>query len=141
MPVLYRSGRQGHGAGGLPQDAKHHGGSVTRRPIPMQFVARQAERCEIDRLVTSAAAGRGGAVVVAGEAGIGKSALVDEAVGRWMGLRCCAPRAPSSSRTFSMVPCTSCAHRFWNTVWSFLQFSGGRWRRCSVSVSRHHLSR
>ncbi|MEV0226263.1 ATP-binding protein [Streptomyces sp. NPDC050704] len=81
MPVLYRSGRQGHGADGLPQDAKHHGGSVTRRPIPMQFVARQAERCEIDRLVTSAAAGHGGAVVVAGEAGIGKSALVDEAVG------------------------------------------------------------
>ncbi|MGW0955589.1 AAA family ATPase [Streptomyces sp. NPDC001212] len=47
----------------------------------MRFVARQAERREIDRLVASAAAGGGGALVVAGEAGIGKSALLDTAVG------------------------------------------------------------
>ncbi|MFE0381191.1 AAA family ATPase [Streptomyces inhibens] len=46
----------------------------------MQIVARHAERREFDRLVTSAACGRGGAVVVAGEAGIGKSALIDAAV-------------------------------------------------------------
>ncbi|MFH8793748.1 AAA family ATPase [Streptomyces sp. NPDC017941] len=47
----------------------------------MQFVGRDGERREIDRLLASAAAGRGGAVVVAGEAGIGKSALLDAAVG------------------------------------------------------------
>ncbi|KUF18728.1 AAA family ATPase [Streptomyces silvensis] len=47
----------------------------------MQFVARDGERREIARLTASAAAGRGGAVVVAGEAGIGKSALLDTAVG------------------------------------------------------------
>ncbi|MFH8410196.1 AAA family ATPase [Streptomyces sp. NPDC018019] len=54
---------------------------MTRRTIPVQLVARRAERREFDRLVTSAAVGRGGAVVVAGEAGIGKSALVDAVVG------------------------------------------------------------
>ncbi|MEU6963159.1 helix-turn-helix transcriptional regulator [Streptomyces chrestomyceticus] len=52
----------------------------TRRKIPVQLVARHAERREFDGLVTSAAVGRGGAVVVAGEAGIGKSALVDAVV-------------------------------------------------------------
>ncbi|MFD7663909.1 ATP-binding protein [Streptomyces sp. NPDC059788] len=44
-------------------------------------MARHAERREFDRLVRSAAVGRGGAVVVAGEAGIGKSALIDAVVG------------------------------------------------------------
>lgn len=43
----------------------------------MQLVARHAERRAFDRLVTSTADGRGGALVVAGEAGIGKSALID----------------------------------------------------------------
>ncbi|WP_344088072.1 ATP-binding protein [Streptomyces stramineus] len=43
-------------------------------------MARHAERRAFDRLITSAAVGRGGAVVVAGEAGIGKSALIDAVV-------------------------------------------------------------
>lgn len=47
----------------------------------MQLVARREERREIDRLVASAAAGHGAAVVVAGEAGIGKSALIDAVLG------------------------------------------------------------
>ncbi|MFE7121043.1 AAA family ATPase, partial [Streptomyces sp. NPDC057654] len=47
----------------------------------MQLVAREKERIEIDRLLASAAAGRGGALVVAGEAGIGKSALLDSVTG------------------------------------------------------------
>ncbi|ALG09548.1 ATP-binding protein [Kibdelosporangium phytohabitans] len=47
----------------------------------MRIVGHQAERREIDRLVTSAADGRGGAVVVAGEAGIGKTTLVGTALG------------------------------------------------------------
>lgn len=46
----------------------------------MRFVARHAERREIDQLLNSTADGRGGALVVAGEAGIGKSALIDNAV-------------------------------------------------------------
>ncbi|ONI78151.1 hypothetical protein ALI144C_32010 [Actinosynnema sp. ALI-1.44] len=43
-------------------------------------MGHQAERLEIDRLLKSAADGCGGTVVVAGEAGIGKSTLVDTAV-------------------------------------------------------------
>ncbi|MCP2342490.1 helix-turn-helix transcriptional regulator [Actinomadura rupiterrae] len=47
----------------------------------MQFVARQAERQEIVGLVAAAAGGAGGALVIAGEAGIGKTSLLDAAVG------------------------------------------------------------
>ncbi|WP_369216855.1 helix-turn-helix transcriptional regulator [Streptomyces flavofungini] len=43
-------------------------------------MARQSERHAIDQLLAAAAAGRGGALVVSGEAGIGKSALIDTAV-------------------------------------------------------------
>lgn len=46
----------------------------------MEFVARQDERSTIDQLMAAAAAGQGGALVVAGEAGIGKSALLDTAM-------------------------------------------------------------
>ncbi|GAA2101328.1 LuxR family transcriptional regulator [Streptomyces albiaxialis] len=47
----------------------------------MGFVARQVELGEIEALMASAAGGAGGAVVVGGEAGVGKSSLVDAAVG------------------------------------------------------------
>lgn len=47
----------------------------------MRFVARHSERRAIDQLLSSAAAGHGGSLVVAGEPGIGKSALIDNAVG------------------------------------------------------------
>lgn len=46
---------------------------------PVAFVAREDERSVIDRLLAEAAAGRGGPLVVAGEAGIGKSTLIDTA--------------------------------------------------------------
>ncbi|MFI5708956.1 ATP-binding protein [Kribbella sp. NPDC051620] len=56
----------------------------------MQFVARQAELQAIGEVTRGAADGRGGAIVVAGEAGIGKSALIDTAAGQldgWLVLR------------------------------------------------------
>jgi DNA-binding CsgD family transcriptional regulator len=43
------------------------------------LVGRRAERDRIDRLLDEAAAGRGGALVIRGEAGIGKTALVQYA--------------------------------------------------------------
>ncbi|MEV6415444.1 AAA family ATPase [Kribbella sp. NPDC051718] len=56
----------------------------------MQFVARQAELQAIGEVTRGAAEGRGGAIVVAGEAGIGKSALVETVAGQldgWLILR------------------------------------------------------
>lgn len=47
----------------------------------MPFVARRAELRELERLLGSAAAGHGEALVLDGEAGIGKSTLIDTAVG------------------------------------------------------------
>ncbi|MFG3258919.1 AAA family ATPase [Streptomyces sp. NPDC048172] len=47
----------------------------------MGFVARQMELGEIEGLVSSAAGGSGGAVVVEGEVGVGKTSLVEAAVG------------------------------------------------------------
>ncbi|MEU9883736.1 ATP-binding protein [Streptomyces phaeochromogenes] len=46
---------------------------------PGQLVGRQAEMRRIDELAGAARAGRGGALVLRGEAGIGKSALLDHA--------------------------------------------------------------
>ncbi|MFI5728515.1 AAA family ATPase [Kribbella sp. NPDC051587] len=56
----------------------------------MQFVARQQELQAIEALTQGAAAGHGGAVVVLGEAGIGKSTLIETVTERldgWLVLR------------------------------------------------------
>ncbi|MFI1400533.1 AAA family ATPase [Streptomyces sp. NPDC020681] len=56
----------------------------------MVFVARKDELRTLGDLIRAAADGRGGALVVAGEAGIGKSALIDTTVGGldgWLVLR------------------------------------------------------
>ncbi|MCS0637544.1 AAA family ATPase [Streptomyces sp. LP05-1] len=55
---------------------------VGDRPVPVRFVARRAELRRLESLLVSAAAGRGGALVMDGEAGMGKSTLIDTAVGR-----------------------------------------------------------
>ena len=44
---------------------------------PMQLVGREVECAAIDSLLTDARAGAAGALVVRGEAGIGKSALLE----------------------------------------------------------------
>jgi predicted ATPase len=46
----------------------------------VSFVARKEELRALEDLTRAAADGRGGALVVVGEAGMGKSALVDVAV-------------------------------------------------------------
>ncbi|MFF5563988.1 ATP-binding protein [Streptomyces sp. NPDC012623] len=50
---------------------------MTSAHPPAQLVGRQAEIRRIDELAEAARAGRGGALVLRGEAGIGKSALLD----------------------------------------------------------------
>ena len=51
------------------------------------FVGRERERARIDRLLEDARAGRSGALLLHGEAGIGKTALMRWAIGRATGMR------------------------------------------------------
>jgi DNA-binding CsgD family transcriptional regulator len=51
------------------------------------FVGRERERARIDRLLTDARAGRSGALLLHGEAGIGKTALMRWAIGQATGMR------------------------------------------------------
>ncbi|MCF2530329.1 helix-turn-helix transcriptional regulator [Yinghuangia soli] len=51
------------------------------------LLGRDAERDRIERLLADAKAGQGGALVVAGEAGIGKTTLIQDAVGGSTGMR------------------------------------------------------
>src|ERR687895_649098 len=51
------------------------------------FVGRERERARIDRLLGDARAGRSGALLIHGEAGIGKTALMRWALGQASGMR------------------------------------------------------
>ncbi|MFI5928304.1 AAA family ATPase [Micromonospora sp. NPDC051543] len=65
-------------------------GTVTRHLFdirPGTLVAREAELGEIASLTAAAARGRGGAMLVVGDAGIGKSTLIDEAAAQLDGWR------------------------------------------------------
>ena len=53
----------------------------------MQLLGRERERAALDRLVEAARDGRGGALVVHGEPGVGKTALLDDSVEKATTLR------------------------------------------------------
>jgi predicted ATP-dependent serine protease len=60
---------------------------LTRTPrIEPRLVGRLSEQRRVDEIIGAARAGRGGSLVLSGEAGIGKSTLLDRA--------CPHPRAP-----------------------------------------------
>ena len=46
----------------------------------MQLLGRERERAALDRLVEAARDGHGGALVIHGEPGVGKTALLDDSV-------------------------------------------------------------
>ena len=52
-----------------------------------ELVGRQVECARLDRLLEAARAGRSGVLVVRGEPGVGKTALLDWAAGRAGGMR------------------------------------------------------
>jgi DNA-binding CsgD family transcriptional regulator len=54
---------------------------------PSALVDRRAERARLDRLIEDARSGTSGTLVVRGEAGVGKSALVDDVIERAAGCR------------------------------------------------------
>src|SRR5258708_12184822 len=53
----------------------------------MELLGRDRQRAVLDRLVESARDGYGGALVVHGEPGVGKTALLDDSVDKAMTLR------------------------------------------------------
>jgi DNA-binding CsgD family transcriptional regulator/tetratricopeptide (TPR) repeat protein len=73
-----------------PGPARRRGGHGMTRPMAVPLVARTGELEELQRLLRATAAGQGGAVLVVGEAGIGKSALLDavaDGLDGWLVLR------------------------------------------------------
>ncbi len=75
---------------------------AARSPV---VVGRTAELATVRRLVDRAAAGRGGALLVTGEAGVGKTRLLDEVAARAVerGLPVLAGRAVQGGGTFRAV--------------------------------------
>lgn len=55
---------------------------MSRRPTPPALVGRERERAEIGDLLARTAEGAGGALVLRGQPGIGKTALLDHAAAR-----------------------------------------------------------
>jgi predicted ATP-dependent serine protease len=72
---------------------------------------RQRERGVLDRLLVGARDGHGGAIVVLGEPGIGKTALIEQAVTSAQDLRVLRTGAKRGRRSWPMRRCCSFAHR------------------------------
>src|SRR6516162_4329201 len=68
-------------AGGLVPDSQAVMGMRTRPEPAPSLLNRQRERAALDGLVQDLRSGRGRALVVRGEAGVGKSALLEYAAG------------------------------------------------------------
>ncbi|MFC7661337.1 ATP-binding protein [Pseudonocardia benzenivorans] len=92
---------------------------------------RDDEQAALAELQQHALAGRGGALVVLGAPGAGKSALL--AASPLDGLRCCAPRGSRRSRRWPSPPCTGCCARC-ATTWAGCP--PGRPARCAPHSGR-----
>jgi AAA ATPase domain len=79
------------------------------RPCP--FVSRRTERAALDRLLEEARLGQSGALVVRGEAGIGKTALLEYAAGRAEGCRVLRAVGVESEMELPFAGFTSCVRR------------------------------
>ncbi len=77
------------------------------------LVGREQERQVIRTLVASARVGESGTLVLAGEAGIGKSALLEDAVAAATGeaCACCGPPGSTPSARSPSAACCSCLRR------------------------------
>ena len=88
---------------------------------------RQRERAALDGLVGDARSGRGGALVVRGEAGVGKSALLEYAVGAAAGMRVARAVGVESEMELAFAGCICCARRCWAGWRVFRVRSATRW--------------
>lgn len=87
-------------------------GQVPRGPV---LVGRGAELATARRPVDAVAAGRGGALLVAGEAGIGKTRLLDEVAGRAAerGLPVLSGRAVQGGRQVAAIDDIRADYTWW----------------------------
>src|SRR5262249_14151551 len=82
--------RQGRVSAASPEHVTLGSRRAVRPVVPMgpeMLLDRHAERAVLDRLLDSARGGRSGVLVVRGEAGVGKTALLDYAVQSAAGMR------------------------------------------------------
>ena len=77
----------------------------------MRLVDRRAECGKLDGLVEAVCAGQSRALVLSGEAGVGKSALLQYLFGRPHSAEWYRPRAWSRRWSWRSPPCISYAHR------------------------------
>ena len=73
--------------------------AIRRRPSRAPLIGRDSERARIERALTTARQGGSAVIVIRGEAGAGKTALLDDTAGRAGELRSCGRAAPIPSRT------------------------------------------
>ena len=77
----------------------------------MELFGRRAETAALDRLLDRAADGAGGGLVMWGEPGIGKTALLEHAVEAAPTPSCCDAGAAGWKRGSRSRRCTSCCGR------------------------------
>jgi AAA ATPase domain len=92
---------------------------------------RRAECAVLDGLLDRARAGRSGTLVLEGEAGVGKTALLDYAIGSASGLRVLRAAGVESETELAFAALHQCARRC-SIAWTgFPVPSGMCWRRRS----------
>ncbi|MFD0431370.1 ATP-binding protein [Streptomyces zhihengii] len=75
------------------------------------IAGRPAELAAVTALLDGVRSGTGRALVVRGEPGVGKSALLRHAAGRAAPRESCGPPAPNRRAVSPSPPCTSCCGR------------------------------
>jgi hypothetical protein len=100
--------------------------STRVEPMP-DLLDRQQERAVLDGLLADLRSGRGRALVVRGEAGVGKSALLEYVTGAAADMRVARTAGVESEMSWPSRGCICCARRCW-TGWTGCRVrSATRW--------------
>ena len=93
----------------------------------MRLIDRNAEKQALHEVLDSVRAGMSGALVLRGEPGVGKSALLDYAVERAADLQVVRTVAVESERAWASPPSTNCSSPSCPAWTGCPSRSGGRW--------------